>query len=83
MKTDFTNFEAYFLGPMGENSDFFRKLLLDAFDDHVEWRRKFHGKDSVPFITDTDKNLDDFRQSEKLIRDTLQELQNKLKLKQD
>ena len=31
-----------FLGPKGENADVFERLLLEAFRDHVFWRRNFH-----------------------------------------
>src|SRR5690606_24974023 len=36
---------AVFLGPKGENADAFERLLLDAFRDHVFWRRNFHPED--------------------------------------
>ena len=31
-----------FLGPKAENADVFERLLLEAFRDHVFWRRNFH-----------------------------------------
>ncbi len=34
-----------FLGPKAENADAFEKLLLEAFRDHVFWRRNFHPED--------------------------------------
>lgn len=34
-----------FLGPKAENADFFERLLLEAFRDHVFWRRNFHPED--------------------------------------
>jgi glutamate/tyrosine decarboxylase-like PLP-dependent enzyme len=34
-----------FLGPKGENADVFEKLLLEAYRDHVFWRRNFHPED--------------------------------------
>lgn len=36
---------ALFLGPKGENADVFERLLLEAFRDHVFWRRNFHPED--------------------------------------
>jgi glutamate/tyrosine decarboxylase-like PLP-dependent enzyme len=36
---------ALFLGPKGENADTFERLLLEAFRDHVFWRRNFHPED--------------------------------------
>lgn len=34
-----------FLGPHGENSELFEKLLLEFLRDHVYWRRNFHPED--------------------------------------
>jgi glutamate/tyrosine decarboxylase-like PLP-dependent enzyme len=39
--------EAWFLGPKAENADQFEALLLEAFRDHVFWRRNFHPGDPV------------------------------------
>jgi glutamate/tyrosine decarboxylase-like PLP-dependent enzyme len=36
---------ALFLGPKAENTDVFERLLLEAFRDHVFWRRNFHPED--------------------------------------
>ena len=36
---------ALFLGPKAENADVFERLLLEAFRDHVFWRRNFHPED--------------------------------------
>lgn len=41
---------AVFLGPKGENAEVFEQLLLEAFRDHVFWRRNFHPEDG--FIVD-------------------------------
>src|SRR5262245_4070642 len=34
-----------FLGPKAENADTMERLLLEAFRDHVFWRRNFHPED--------------------------------------
>ncbi|HEV2130500.1 MAG TPA: pyridoxal-dependent decarboxylase [Longimicrobiaceae bacterium] len=34
-----------FLGPKGENAEVFERLLLEAFRDHVFWRRNYHPED--------------------------------------
>ena len=39
--------EAWFLGPKAENAEEFERLLLEAFRDHVYWRRNFHPDDPV------------------------------------
>ena len=41
----------YFLGPYGENNDFFEKTLLELVRDHVFWRRNFHPEDTPPIST--------------------------------
>lgn len=37
---------AYMLGPKAENLDLFKKLLVEALDDHLYWRRNFYPEDS-------------------------------------
>ncbi len=34
-----------FLGPKAENAEVFERLLLEAFRDHVFWRRNYHPED--------------------------------------
>lgn len=43
-----------FLGPKGENADVFERLLLEAFRDHVFWRRNLHPEDGFQ-IREVDK----------------------------
>jgi len=43
-----------FLGPKAENADVFERLLLEAFRDHVFWRRNFHPEDGFT-IREQDK----------------------------
>ena len=43
---DFAN--PCFLGPGGENSEVFERVLLDLLRDHVYWRRNFHPEDPPP-----------------------------------
>lgn len=45
---------AVFLGPKGENADVFERLLLEAFRDHVFWRRNFHPEDGF-LVQERDK----------------------------
>ncbi|HEY0971884.1 MAG TPA: hypothetical protein VGE02_13020 [Gemmatimonadales bacterium] len=45
---------ALFLGPKAENADVLEKLLLEAFRDHVFWRRNFHPEDGFQ-ISEQDK----------------------------
>lgn len=46
-----TEFDAYFLGPYGENADLFEELLTDFMRDHVYWRRNFHPESTPPIST--------------------------------
>ena len=49
-----------FLGPKGENADVFEKLLLEAFRDHVFWRRNFHPEDGF-HVTEGEKHSPDYQ----------------------
>jgi glutamate/tyrosine decarboxylase-like PLP-dependent enzyme len=51
-----------FLGPKAENADVFEKLLLEAFRDHVFWRRNFHPEDGFQ-IRERDKFTPEFQSS--------------------
>lgn len=76
------NFEAYFLGPKGENVEFYQKLLSDALEDHVSWRRAFHSEESADFITEADKHRKDFNIARDKIEGTLFKLRELLKKNQ-
>jgi glutamate/tyrosine decarboxylase-like PLP-dependent enzyme len=43
-----------FLGPKGENAAVFEQMLLEAFRDHVFWRRNFHPEDGF-HVTEAEK----------------------------
>ena len=49
-----------FLGPKGENADVFERLLLEAFRDHVFWRRNFHPEDGF-HVTEGEKHSPDYQ----------------------
>jgi glutamate/tyrosine decarboxylase-like PLP-dependent enzyme len=44
-QADILDLSSVFLGPKGENAEVFERLLLEAFRDHVFWRRNFHPED--------------------------------------
>lgn len=52
---------ALFLGPKGENADVFERLLLEAFRDHVFWRRNFHPEDGFS-IQESDKRTPEYEE---------------------
>lgn len=76
------NFEAYFLGPKAENSDFYLRLLQESFLKHCDWRRAFGHLDPEPFISENDKLREDFREAQDRIEITLQHLHELLKSSQ-
>lgn len=51
-----------FLGPKAENADVFERLLLEAFRDHVFWRRNVHPEDGFQ-ITEQDRRSPSFEGS--------------------
>ena len=76
------NFEAYFLGPKGENLAFYERLLKETLEDHVAWRKAFHSEEYRDFITDADKAREDFRASQGRIEATIKKLNELLKKSQ-
>ena len=56
-----TDLSALFLGPKGENADVFERLLLEAFRDHVFWRRNFHPEDGFS-IQESDKRAPEYEE---------------------
>jgi len=76
------NFEAYFLGPKGENAGFYKRLLLELLEDHIDWRQAFHSPDSIDFITDEDKRRNDFLEAQHRIEEKLLRLRELLKKNQ-
>jgi hypothetical protein len=49
-----SDLSSLFLGPKAENADVFERWLLEAFRDHVFWRRNFHPEDGFT-IREQDK----------------------------
>jgi len=42
---------ALFLGPKGENKNFFKEMLQEAVDSNISWRKTFHPLDPYLFRT--------------------------------
>lgn len=72
------NFSSAFLGPAGENADIAEKFILEAFRDHVFWRRNFHPQDG-PFIREADKRSQTYDDSMARLRQELYYLLSRLK----
>jgi len=67
-----------FLGPKAENADVFEALLLEAFRDHVFWRRNFHPEDGFS-VHDAERRAPGFERSVSVLREHLMELLGELK----
>ena len=59
-KTAPVNVDALFLGPKGENRDFFTEMLGFLMEDYIEWRHYFHPEDGESVLTST-KERGDFK----------------------
>jgi len=69
---------ALFLGPKGENADVFERLLLEAFRDHVFWRRNFHPEDGFE-IPELDRRRPEAEQAHSRLAQELLSLLGELK----
>jgi glutamate/tyrosine decarboxylase-like PLP-dependent enzyme len=67
-----------FLGPKGENAETFERLLLEAFRDHVFWRRNFHPEDGF-IVRETEKHSPDYEHSISTLSQELMGLLGELK----
>lgn len=77
-EADLQELAAIFLGPKAENADLFERLLLEAFRDHVFWRRNVHPEDGF-LITDFDKHSEAYQKSASLLSQELMSLLAALK----
>lgn len=71
-------FDAYFLGPYGENDSLLEKLVVEFLRDHVYWRRNFHPEDP-PAIPTHAAQRPDFLAFEARLRRELHQLSAALK----
>ena len=67
-----------FLGPKGENADVLERLLLEAFRDHVFWRRNFHPEDGF-LVRETEKHAPAYERSISTLSHELMSLLAELK----
>jgi glutamate/tyrosine decarboxylase-like PLP-dependent enzyme len=67
-----------FLGPKGENADVFERLLLEAFRDHVFWRRNFHPEDGFQ-VRETEKHSPEYDRAISVLSQELMGLLGELK----
>jgi hypothetical protein len=67
-----------FLGPKAENADVFERLLLEAFRDHVFWRRNFHPEDGF-HVTEGEKHSPDYQAAISTLSQELMGLLGELK----
>ncbi|AKU97810.1 group II decarboxylase family protein [Labilithrix luteola] len=74
----FRNLSSLFLGPKGENAHFFENLLLEAFRDHVFWRRNFHPEDGF-LVQEADRRRPEYEASQAVLSQELMSLLAELK----
>jgi glutamate/tyrosine decarboxylase-like PLP-dependent enzyme len=67
-----------FLGAKGENAEVFERLLLEAFRDHVFWRRNFHPEDGF-LVLETEKHTAAYQRSISVLSQELMGLLAELK----
>ena len=67
-----------FIGPKGENAEVFERLLLEAFRDHVFWRRNFHPEDGF-LVRETEKHTPAYQHSISILSQELMGLLAELK----
>jgi glutamate/tyrosine decarboxylase-like PLP-dependent enzyme len=67
-----------FLGPKAENADLFERLLLEAFRDHVFWRRNFHPEDGF-LVSEIQKRSPQYERSVTILSQELLGLLGELK----
>ncbi len=67
-----------FLGPKGENAAVFERLLLEAFRDHVFWRRNVHPEDGFR-VQEVEKRSPSYQYSISVLEQTLLSLLGELK----
>ncbi len=68
-----------FLGPKSENGDLFKKILTDAINEHLYWRKDFHPEDE-PIVSLYEKNQENFRLTEDRIIQVVDQICAKLKV---
>ncbi|MBA4155916.1 MAG: hypothetical protein H0X65_00375 [Gemmatimonadetes bacterium] len=73
-----TDLGSVFLGPKAENAEVFEKLLLEAFRDHVFWRRNFHPEDGF-VVRETEKHAPGYQHSISVLSQELLGLLGELK----
>ena len=71
---------ALFLGPKGENKNFFKEMLQEAVESHISWRQTFHPLDPYLFST-RERNQDHFRDTLYTTEDVLTNLSQQLQEK--
>lgn len=76
--TDKFNINALFLGSKAENAEIFEKLLLEAFRDHIFWRRNFHPEDPLT-LSQTDRRAEGYEATVDNMQSKFYELLSKLK----
>lgn len=68
---------ALFLGPKGENKNFFKEMIIEAVDQHISWRQTFRPSD--PYLTSTKERYENqYRETLYNTEEVLTKLSSKL-----
>ena len=68
---------ALFLGPKGENKNFFKEMIIEAVDQHISWRQTFRPSD--PYLTSTkERYANQYRETLYNTEEVLTKLSSKL-----
>lgn len=68
---------ALFLGPKGENKNFFKEMISEAVDQHISWRQTFRPSD--PYLTNTKERYENkYRETLYNTEEVLANLSSKL-----
>lgn len=74
------NFEAYFLGPKGENFNFYKDLLEKVIESHISWRKAYHAHEHFEFITEQDRISSDYIEAQRKIEGYIHNIIKRLEI---
>ncbi len=78
MTTEYKSLAAWFIGPKGENGDFFKELVTRTIDEHTQYRREHYKKDDPEYITQELKDSDEYKKQKNIILNEQRKLCEKL-----
>ena len=64
---DYKKVAAWFIGPKGENGEWFSEMIQNAIAEHTQYRREHYKKDDPAYITDEIKASDEYRGQKEVV----------------